>query len=411
MKKRIPSLVLLCCIIIISAQKHHLKKHFSQDFYKDVFVGFSLYDAENQKYIYEYNAEKYFTPASNTKIFTLYYVLEQKQDSVPTLHYKIQNDTLYFSGVGDATLLHQKFNNRKAIDFLAAQKIPLVLYYKNVEETFGEGWTMDDYYQGYQPEKNGFPLYGNVVKQKNGSTIPEYFKNKVSIAEDEFRIFNENTFQMKENSELAFITSDTLTQKLLENLLRKKIIITRKNPFAEGKNQTLYSLKTEEVLKEMMKKSNNFLAEQLFLIKCYKTQNYTCNTQQQRDSVLQTIYGTQEKPKWRDGSGLSRYNLFSPNQMIILLQTMYKKYDFEMLKDYFAINGQYGTLEKFLPNEKPFIYAKTGGVSNNYNISGFLVTDKGKVFIFSYMNNHYLKDISEIKTKMAEILLYIKQEY
>ncbi len=411
MNRSLILLLLLCFTNSISAQKHHLRKHFSQDFYKDIFVGFSLYDIENEKYIYQYNAEKYFTPASNTKTFTLYYVLAQQQDSLPTLHYKIQNDTLYFSGAGDATLLHQKFNNHKAIDFLAAQKIPLVLYYKNVEETFGAGWTIDDYYQGYQSEKNNFPLYGNVVKWQNDKVIPAYFKDKVSISDDEFRIFNENTFQMKENSELAFITSDMLTQKLLENLLEKKITITPKNPFSDGKYQTLYSVKTQEVLQEMMKKSNNFLAEQLFLMKCYKTQNYTCNTQQQRDSLLQTIYGTQEIPKWRDGSGLSRYNLFSPNQIVILLHKMYKNYDFETLKNYFAINGQYGTLEKFLPNEKPFIYAKTGGLSNNHNLSGFLVTDSGKILIFSYMNNHYLKDISEIKAKMAEILLYIKKEY
>src|SRR5688572_30171772 len=35
-------------------------------------VGISLYDASNNKYIYTYQGDKYFVPASNTKLITCY---------------------------------------------------------------------------------------------------------------------------------------------------------------------------------------------------------------------------------------------------------------------------------------------------------------------------------------------------
>jgi D-alanyl-D-alanine carboxypeptidase len=40
---------------------------FQEDCFKDSFHGFVLYDLDSSKYL-EYNADKYFTPASNVKI-------------------------------------------------------------------------------------------------------------------------------------------------------------------------------------------------------------------------------------------------------------------------------------------------------------------------------------------------------
>ena len=80
-------------------KKRKIKKLFKHSaIVKDHFTGFALYDLDNKKMIYEQNASKYFTPASNTKLFTFYTCLKMLGDSIPTLKYVIHNDSLIFWG-------------------------------------------------------------------------------------------------------------------------------------------------------------------------------------------------------------------------------------------------------------------------------------------------------------------------
>ncbi len=58
-------------------------------------VGVAIYDAAAGKYLYSYQAEKYFTPASNTKLFSCYAAMKYLGDSIPGIHY-FENDTAIF---------------------------------------------------------------------------------------------------------------------------------------------------------------------------------------------------------------------------------------------------------------------------------------------------------------------------
>ena len=82
-----------------------------------------------------------------------------------------------------------------------------------------------------------------------------------------------------------------------------------------------------------------------------------------------------------------------------------------MLFSYFPVGGKSGTLKKWYGNEKPYVFAKSGSLSNNYNLSGYLVTKKGTVLIFSYMNNHFKESSSEIKKVMEKTLFEIYNKY
>lgn len=61
------------------------------------------------KALADVNGDKYFTPASNTKILTLATCLEVLGDSVPGMELIQTTDTFYFRGTGDPTFLHPKF--------------------------------------------------------------------------------------------------------------------------------------------------------------------------------------------------------------------------------------------------------------------------------------------------------------
>ena len=82
-------------------------------------VGFYLYDLASKKVKVDYNGAKYFTPASNTKIFTLYTSLKLLGDSISSLKYVTKGDSLIFQGMGDPSFLYQNvFDNGRTFNFL-----------------------------------------------------------------------------------------------------------------------------------------------------------------------------------------------------------------------------------------------------------------------------------------------------
>lgn len=82
-------------------------------------TGFMLYDLGKEKPVFEFNSAKYFTPASNTKIFTMFASLKILGDSVPALHYVQNGDSLIFWGTGDPSFLYKHtYDNGRVYDFL-----------------------------------------------------------------------------------------------------------------------------------------------------------------------------------------------------------------------------------------------------------------------------------------------------
>jgi len=107
------------------------------------------------------------------------------------------------------------------------------------------------------------------------------------------------------------------------------------------------------------------------------------------DSLLQNdLNDIPQHPRWVDGSGLSRYNLFSPNDFVYIINKIQNEFGVEKLKNILPTGGT-GTLKNYFITDSSFIFAKTGSLSNNYTLSGLMTTKKNKQLIFSVMLNNY----------------------
>ncbi len=396
------------------AQTDFLNSHFTSDFYKNQWVGFYLYDPAEKKKIYNYQGEKYFIPASNTKIFTLYTGLKMLPDSIPSLKYMVKKDTLYIAGTGDPTLLEPYFKERKVIDFLQQRKENIALFPDNFNDTkFGPGWSWEDYIESFSPERGSFPIYGNVVTITSSSdVIPSYFSNSVKKEKkDFFRDLTKNIFYSsgEKKLQIPFITSDTLTKKLLELEIHKSVTLIHK--FPKGKTNLLYSIPSDSLFRRMMLESNNFLAEQILLMGSASISEKINSTTTIDYMLSKQLKGLPQEPRWVDGSGLSRYNNFTPQDFVFVLNKMYQEYPFERLVKLFPTGGINGTLKNSYKGNTPYVFAKTGSMGQVFNLSGFLQTKSGKILIFSYMNNNYRRPNGEIKAQMQKALEYIRDNY
>lgn len=396
------------------------------------FAGFILYDPEKKEVIYQHNADKYFTPASNTKLFTFYTGLQTLGDSVPALRYTVRNDSLFFWGTGDPSFMHKEYPESKVLDFLKESEEQLV-YVPPMQpiEHFGPGWSWDDYNWYYSVERGAMPIYGNYVHFtfKPGKSVPEivpeYFENSVqrdstlsgtSSKARRNRLTNDFVFQQKPENEkeqqvVPFIYSPELLVKLLSDTLNKPVALMGKIPAALKPDHTLYSIPSDSLYKRMLQISDNFIAEQILLMSSQKISD-TLNTEIAIDYMMENhLNDLPDEPIWVDGSGLSNYNKFTPRSIVALLKKIREEVPQERLFELLPAGGVSGTIKNLYKAEQPYIFAKTGTLSNAHMLSGFLRTKEGKILIFSFMNNNYTVPSSVIKNGMEKILRNIYLNY
>ncbi|MDB4921246.1 D-alanyl-D-alanine carboxypeptidase [Mucilaginibacter sp.] len=414
-------------------RKRKIKKLFKRSqIMNDHFTGFALYDLDNKKMIYKLNDDKYFAPASNTKLFTFYTCLKMLGDSLPALKYVIHNDSLIFWGTGDPSFLHSDLKGTNGISFLKNSGKKLFFSPGSYTNPFyGTGWAWDDYNDYYQAEITELPIEDNVAvlyADKNDTLqirpayLKKYLKCDTLYRPGRFMVkrdFLSNTFvypfmplPLNFKQEIPWKTSAELTADLLMDTLKQPVTIVHLPLAADA--QIIYNVNADSVYRRMLLPSDNFIAEQL-LLACSSSKFQTLNT----DSVINYskahfLNDLPDTPQWVDGSGLSRYNLFTPRSIISLLcKILDEVKNEELVHSLLPAGGATGSLKKIYKTEngQPFVWAKTGSFSNNYNQSGYLVTKKGKRLAFSFMNNNFTRPATEIRDEMVRIITFIHDEW
>jgi serine-type D-Ala-D-Ala carboxypeptidase/endopeptidase (penicillin-binding protein 4) len=402
-----------------------------EDIEKDLHdhTGFVLYDPAKKKTVFEYKPAQYFTPASNTKIFTFFASLKVLGDSVPALHYTENADSIIFWGTGDPSFLYKNvWNDHTVFDFLKKSTKPLYFSTANFHTAaFGAGWAWDDYNDYYSVERSPFPVYGNffTVKLYRDSPYvsPLYFrkhylgrgepkdKNQFirEVHSTDFKFHPGKRRSSTVEWNIPYRIDHEVIAQLLSDTTGRAITPVKKN--LPDSTITLYSVPADSLYRVLMHDSDNFIAEQLLLM-CADVISDTLQPEVAIKYVKKNFLNDlSDEPSWVDGSGLSRYNLFTPRSIVQLWSKIYDMVPRERLFPLLATGGKYGTIRNWYKADKPYIFGKTGSLSNNHCLSGYLVTKSGKTLIFSFMSNNFVASTSTVRTNMQEILKMIYERY
>ncbi len=396
-----------------------INKTIDTKFYDNQFTGILVYNPKTKDTIFSHNADKYFTPASNTKIITLYTALQLIGTKIPAYKYSVEEDTITIQGTGDPTFLHLFFNDSTALkEVKKFTKVNLIL--NNFSEgKLGSGWAWDDYDAYYSPERSSFPMYGNIVtisNQEGLQSIPKILEKDVHYSSTKrSRDLTKNQFYYNPTKnkiiETPIIIDSLSIAELWNDILPGKVYVTNKS--SKKMEHTAYnSVPPDSLYKRMMTVSDNFLAEQILLL-ASSTFSDTLSSKKVRDFILNNqLKDLKQKPRWVDGSGLSRYNLFTPTSFVQILTKLYDDVPRERLFNLFPAAGKSGTIKKWYAGDStPYIYAKSGSLSNNHSLSGYLITNSGETLIFSFMNNHYRTSTSEVKKRMQTVFEFLRDNY
>lgn len=172
----------------------------------------------------------------------------------------------------------------------------------------------------------------------------------------------------------------------------------------------LFSQPTDSLLKPMMHRSDNFFAEQTLLMISNERLG-SMSDQAIIDTLLKTDFNDlPQKPRWADGSGLSRYNLFSPQDFVVILAKMSRDFGMERIKVILPTGGE-GTLNNYYKTDSGAIYAKTGTLSGVVALSGYLYTKKQKLLIFSVLVNNHQASATAVRRAVEKFLQGLRQHY
>ncbi len=167
-----------------------------------------------------------------------------------------------------------------------------------------------------------------------------------------------------------------------------------------------------KILSGLMKRSQNMYAETMVRVLGWNEYGLGSfqNGKKVVERVLKNNFGIEpDTYAFMDGSGLTRYNYVSPNQIVKIMEGMTKHKYWEVWKDILPIAGVDGTLKNRMKGTfaEGNVRAKTGTISNVRGLSGYVTTDDGEQLVFSFLVNGHLlssKDTEDVTDSVLEMI-------
>ena len=383
-------------------------------------TGFVLYDLDFGTELYGYQADRRFVPASNVKLLTFLLAHRVLGHRTPGLLYQEYADRYEVWGAGYPLLLHPAFTGYDEVaPWLRTLTKPLRLNFPagthQAVPRYGAGWSWDDYNDGYVYERSALPVYGNrlfldLTETDAGgrqtligapfsvaSGLVELPEQRARIRRAEFG----NQFTVRPGfirgpgfpvERPLHLSPDLITNELAAALPERSVSLGYLPYPAAGQAQQLPVSLPDTVYRRLLTDSDNFLAEQLLIaaaVQRYGRPAVGPVLAYGRDTLLAEL-GVDDV-RWADGSGLSRYNLFTPRHLARVVMALDQEVGRDRLRSLLPAGGVSGTLaNRFAGAEQPYVWAKTGSLSGVVCVSGLVLTKRGKWLAFSFMHNNFV---------------------
>jgi len=464
MCKRIISCVILNLLFTQNAFANNDSPHYQyiekliQQTIPTANVGILVQDPTTGVVVYERRSQEYFAPASTTKVFTAAagllslgadytyktsILINQKQ-----LHNNKLLGNLYIQFTGDPTLtsndLQQLITQVKSKGINEIQGNIVLDTSRFQDPTVAQGWSADSLSWYYAAPISSVILNENVVKLTVNSNKPVGQKATVSLALNEpitialatnlsivstAQAQSECVIDIKSSAnnhmniagcwpaeklprtlKVAISDPDFAAKQLVAQFLKSqniafsgKIIIgqvpkTEQEVIAQHTSEPL-----NELLNPILADSNNLYADSL--LKTLGYTSYNTGTFQIGLKALMATLAKQGKNdladlKLFDGSGLSRYNLVTPSQLVSLLALVYNDPKIAShFKQALPIAGETGTLANRMQSAelKGKLRAKTGSLQGVTTLAGYLKKPDNKDLIIVVMVDNIAQNPEKVR--------------
>ncbi len=429
---------------------------------KNASVGVKVVLLKHNSTIYEKNAEHLFTPASNTKLITAaaaYHLLGPQYQFKTKLYTdkKINSHTihnLYLKGAGDPTLkdsdLTELIRRLKSLGIHEIKGNIIVdssLFAQ--ESSTAPGWSSGNgpifdfapsgalmvnhscirinvkpaRVVGKRPLVTLDPQTPYMIIHNDAKTRAESKKHSLQVIHGPNNsIMVQGTIGKHSKTKYYRIAVDKphiYAGQVLAGIVKAQKIVLRgtiKSGIVPEAAKLLVEHTSEElteIVRHMMKKSDNLYADSLFRLMGAQASGEPgswANGKQALEEFLKTTVGIDTTNlKVFDGSGLSHSNKLSPNHFIELLTWMYTQ---SPHKDSFIaslpIGGVDGSLRNRMKQTAPHtVKAKTGNLTGVTCLSGYITPKTGLPLIFVIMVNRKNKSAIAFKRKLEDQLCKI----
>jgi len=408
--------------------------------------GILIQPLDSNQSLYSLNAQRFFVPASNTKLLTSAAVLLQLS---PNFRFRTP---LYTTGTPpDLKVLHLVAQGDPSLTTADLQRVAQELKEHGVRQIdqllieaadFPRGninptWEWEDILFNYGTGASQVVLNENTVTltlSPQGIGQPLQWVWSDAIAGKQWVIDNQTITRASASSNLVSIKgilgepSLILTGELdikappdvsnlrvldpqkyflesFQAILFKEGIRVNKvetvKAFMSSNLETLFSTIESPTLSELLKKvnqdSNTLYTESLAVLL----------SKNQLENNLTNLGIDPEGYSLIDGSGLSRQNLITPETLVKTLILMARSPYGEVYKDSLAMAGKTGTLQGRFKDTvvEGKLRAKTGTLSGNSALSGYLDTENDGVIVFSIVVNGSDQNVSILRSGIDEIVL------
>jgi D-alanyl-D-alanine carboxypeptidase/D-alanyl-D-alanine-endopeptidase (penicillin-binding protein 4) len=394
------------------------------------YIGIQVQSMATGEVLYTKHPSRLFVPASNLKLFT---ALAAYLSLSPNFTFQTQlltdnkNITIKFDG--DPSFTDSDLNNL----FVSLKKSGVTEITGNIYlddaalggRNSGPGWMWDELNICYASPITSIMINHNCVNY----TLTSSAELKPKTAIDAVNIINQATVSdddpkncpldlttighndyvltgcIPKNTKqidlsIALSDPERYARELIQQALKNNQI-TFKGEIIEGATpegskivSTHFSKPLSDLIRDMLKNSDNQIAG--ILLKTIGAHYYHKPTNWEKSvEALKTILAQGTKIDLNnsvivDGSGVSRYNLITPDQISTLLNTVF--HDKKITKPYIEslpVAGKDGTLQDRMKDLKGKVYAKTGSMTGVESLSGYIQTKHHSVLSFVILMNNF----------------------